>query len=157
MPRLLRTACFALAATALLAACGQQAQDTHPQQLVSQRQAVFKQFTSTLEPMGLMARERKPYEAAAFKASALELQRLSTLPWVFFTPDGNYPPTRAKPAVWSEPEAFKQAQQGFATAVGQLVQVTQAGDKSAIGAAVNEVQSACKSCHDRFRNEGRGS
>ena len=147
----------ATATTALLltlGACNRESvKDAHPQQWVSQRQAVFKQFTRTLEPMGLVARGRQPYAAVSFTASALELQRLSTQPWVHFTPESNYPPTRAKPAVWQEPARFQQAQGEFTTAVDRLVGAAQAGDLAVIRQAVENVQGSCKSCHTDFRNE----
>lgn len=136
-----------------LGACSERVKDTHPQQWVSQRQAVFKQFTRTLEPLGLVARDRQPYEAASFTASALELQRLSTQPWVHFTLESNYPPTRAKPAVWQEPARFEQAQGDFTAAVDRLVVAARAGDLAVIRQAVENVQGSCKSCHTDFRNE----
>lgn len=147
-------ACLLLAV--LLAGCGGPATDSHPQKLVSQRQAVFKQFTAALEPLGLMARERQPYDAAKFRAGAAELQRLSTLPWAFFTPDGNYPPTRAKPAVWSDAAGFEQAQADFRAALAQLAAAAEAGTLDAARPAVDAVQQACKACHDRFRNTAPG-
>jgi cytochrome c556 len=155
MPRI-RSTTAALAATLALAACSADFEDTHPQQVLSKRKALFKDFTRTLEPMGLVARERKAYDAAAFAASALELQRLSTLPWVYFSADGNYPPTRALPAVWSEPVAFQQAQANYQASVTRLVQAAQSGQADAVRPAVFDVQEACKACHDRFRKAGAG-
>lgn len=144
------------AVTLLATGCSDSAKDTHPQQLLSQRKAVFKQFTGALEPLGLMARDRKPWDAAAFKAGALELQRLSTLPWPFFTADGNYPPTRAKPAVWDQPAEFKQAQDNYLAAVAALLAAAERGGAEAGRPAVEQVEKACKSCHDRFRNAAPG-
>ena len=45
-----------LVLTSLLAlgACSGDAKDTHPDQLVTKRKAIFKQFTKTLEPMGMV-------------------------------------------------------------------------------------------------------
>lgn len=134
-----------------LAACSDTPQDTHPQKLVTQRQAVFKDFARTLEPLGMVARDRAPYEPGAVLAGALALQRLSTLPWAFFTADGNYPPTRARPEVWQTPGDFLQAQEDFAVRVGQLVQAAQGGQLEAVRPAVVAVQDSCKACHDRFR------
>lgn len=153
---LTRLAASLLAATLLAAACSDSAKDTHPQQLLTKRKAVFKQFTGALEPLGLMARERKPWDAAAFKAGALELQRLSTLPWPYFTADGNYPPTRARPAVWAEPAAFKQAQDDFQAAVAALLAAAERGGAEAGRPAVEAVEKACKACHERFRNAAPG-
>ena len=128
------------------------AKDTHPQQWVSQRQAVFKDFTRTLEPMGLMAREKKAFDSQAFQASALRLQALAPQPWPLFTADSNYPPTNAKARVWAEPEAFRQAQVNFTASVAQLVAAAQpAGTLAEVRPAVEQVQQRCKECHDAFR------
>ena len=81
---------------------------------------------------------------------------LSTLPWVFFSADGNYPPTRALPEVWSEPAAFRQAQADYQASVARLVQAAQTRQADAVKPAVLEVQASCKSCHDRFRKAGAG-
>ena len=138
-------------AITLLSACGDSAKDTHPDKLVSKRQAIFKKFTKTLEPLGLVARDRADYVKADVMASALALQELSQQPWVYFSAEGNYQPSRAKPEIWTQPEAFKKAQTGYLTAVDQLVAVSGSGDMSNIKGAVDEVQKSCKGCHDQFR------
>ena len=142
-----------IAVTTLLGACSDNAKDTHPQQLVSKRQAIFKKFTKALEPMGLVARDRQDYVKAEFMASAQALQELSNQPWALFTADGNYPPTRAKPEVWSQAAEFKRAQDDYLTAVDQLVKVSGNADMPAIRASVDAVQKSCKSCHDQFRSD----
>jgi cytochrome c556 len=136
-----------------LGGCSGEAKDTHPDQLVTKRKAVFKEFTKTLEPIGMVARGRKDYKPLEFKTSALELQRLSSQPWSLFTADSNYPPTLAKPAVWDKPGEFKQAQDQFQQAVAGLVQASEGSDLDSIKTAVDRVQRSCKGCHDAFRNE----
>lgn len=136
-----------------LAGCSDRVKDTHPQQLVSKRQAIFKQFTKTLEPMGLVARDRQDYVKSAFVANALALQELSTQPWAYFTADGNYPPTRAKPDVWGQEAEFKLAQDTYLAAVNKLVSVAGSADMPSIRASVEAVQKSCKSCHDQFRSD----
>jgi cytochrome c556 len=153
MPKTLPIALALIASTLLLGACSGDAKDTHPQQLVSKRQALFKKFTKTLEPMGLVARDRKDYSKGEFQDSALALQDLSSQPWALFPADGNYPPTRAKPEVWQKAADFKQAQDSYLATVDQLVKVASSADMPAIRAAVNEVEKSCKSCHNNFRTE----
>lgn len=145
-----------VAATTLLSACSDRVKDTHPEQLVSKRQAIFKKFTKSLEPLGMVARDRQDYVRVEFMANAQALQELSTQPWAYFTADGNYPPTRAKPEVWSKATEFKQAQDSYLAAVDQLVKVSGSNDMPAIRASVDAVQKSCKSCHDKFRNETPG-
>jgi cytochrome c556 len=142
-----------LASLFLVGACSEGARDTHPEKLLTKRLAIFKQFTKTLEPMGLVARDRKDYVKAEFVESANALKELSTQPWVYFSADGNYPPTRAKPDVWSQPDAFKKATNTYLSAVDHLVTVADSGDRPNISAAVDAVQKSCKSCHDQFRSD----
>ncbi len=155
-PTALPLAALLLATILLASACSDSAKDTHPQQWLSKRKAVFKQFTATLEPLGLMARQRAPWDDAAFRTGALELQRLATQPWPYFTADGNYPPTRARPAVWERPAEFKQAQDDYLAAVAALVAAAGRGGAEAGRPAVEQVEKACKACHDRFRNAAPG-
>jgi cytochrome c556 len=140
-----------LAATLAWTACSEAPKDTHPEQLVSKRQALFKQFTRALEPMGLVARERQPYQADAFLAQALALQLLAPQPWALFRPDGNYPPTRALAKVWGEPAAFEQAQQIYLARVDALVEAAKGRELKSIRPAVEQVEQSCKACHDQFR------
>lgn len=142
----------AIVAVLLLTACSE-APDTHPAQPVTKRKAVFKQFARTLEPMGMVARDRKVYNPVEFKASALELEKLAAQPWSYFTPDSNYQPTRAAPAVWTQAAEFKQAQEAFLAKVGQLAKAADGGNLDVIRATVNDVQSSCKNCHDQFRKD----
>lgn len=134
-----------------LSACNGEPPDTHPDQPVTKRRAVFKEMVQTLEPLGMVARGRKDYQAAEFLASAETLQQLAGKPWPYFTADSNYPPTKAKPAVWEKPDEFKQAQQQFEAHVATLVQAAKGNDLDAIKTSVSQVQQSCKSCHDSFR------
>lgn len=153
MPRLLSSSLIAVFAAFALTACNDTPKDTHPGQPVAKRKAVFKQIMRTLEPMGMVARDRKDYERQEFLASAKELKQLATQPWVYFTPDSNYPPTRAKAEVWQKPAEFKQAQEKLQVTTDQLAKAAESGNLDIIRPAVNEVQKSCKACHDQFRGE----
>jgi len=142
-----------LSAIVLLAACSNRVSDPHPDKLMTKRVTIFKKFTKTLEPMGLVARDRSDYVKGDFVESAQALQALSTQPWVYFSADGNYAPSRAKPEIWQEPDAFKNRKERFLTAVNRLAEVSGSSNMPAIRAAVDEVQKSCKSCHDKFRSE----
>ncbi|MHB8950499.1 MAG: c-type cytochrome [Rhodoferax sp.] len=141
----------AIAAVLALTAC-KEAIDTHPAQPVTKRRAIFKEFTRTLEPMGMVARDRKGYDPREFHISALALEKLAMQPWGYFTPDSNYPPTKAKPAVWMQPLEFKQAQENYQAAVSHLVKAAEGGNIDIVRTAVNDVQYSCKTCHNQFRN-----
>jgi cytochrome c556 len=151
MSKPLLSTLLALGVVLSLGACGTQPEDTHPDQPVSKRRAIFKQIMRTLEPLGMVAREREAYNQQAFLAGALELKQLSTRPWPHFTPDSNYPPTRAKAEVWQKPAEFKQAQEKLQVAVNQLAKAAESGNLDIIRTAVKDVEKSCKACHEQFR------
>jgi cytochrome c556 len=139
-----------LLACVALASCSSN-EDTHQGQPVTKRKAVFKEMLRSFEPMGLMVRERNPYNAAEFLKYAEALQTLSSQPWHYFTADSNYAPTRAKPDVWDKPVEFKQAQQRFMDATTTLVSTAKTGDFSKVQHDFAAVEDSCKSCHQQFR------
>ena len=136
-----------------LNACSGEPEDTRPGQPVAHRRQLFKQFTRTLEPMGMVARERKAFNRSEFLASAQELQQVSSKPWPYFTPDSHYPPTHAKAEVWLKASEFQQAQDAFQAKTNELAALARSGTLEEIRAAVNNVERSCKSCHRQFRND----
>jgi cytochrome c556 len=150
--RVLRVTLVLLLGVGLVACFGPE-KDTHPNQVLTKRRALFKQFTRMLEPIGLVASGRKEYQREEFLSSAQDLEKLADKPWQYFPADGNYPPTRSKPEVWSQPDKFKLAQDNYRSAVHGLVLVAQQGDHEALGKAVDAVTASCKACHRDFRNE----
>lgn len=136
-----------------LGACFEPIKDTHPDQVLTKRRALFKQYTRAMEPIGLVASARKEYKPDEFLALVQDLDKLSTKPWVYFPADGNYPPTHAKPTVWSQPEAFKDAQEKYKASVHDLLLAAQAGKLDAVQRAVEGVTNSCKACHRDFRYE----
>ena len=144
---------LALLVAAGFAACSGEPPDDHPGQPVTKRRAIFKQFAKTLEPMGLVAREREPYKREKFLAQAEELARLAPEPWPYFTPDANYPPSRAKPEVWSQAAEFTKAREQYVAATQTLLAAAKGDDLDAMRRAVNAVQDQCTSCHKQFRRK----
>lgn len=147
-------ATLALLACFTLTACGSR-QDTHPGQPVSKREAIFKRFLRTSEPIGMMLRGSKPFEAQQVQQLAATLKTLSTEPWQYFPPGSTYYPSRAKPAVWEKPAEFKAARQRFILAAAQLAQAAQSGNPDAIRPAFHALSASCDACHQTFRGPPR--
>lgn len=152
-PRLLaRLAILATvsASVLLLASCGGPA-DTHPGQPVTKRKQAFKSMLRSFEPMGLVVRGKKEYDRQKFLDYATDLQQLADQPWQYFTPGSDYPPTRAKPAVWQQPERFHEARQKLTDSVRHLTEVAKDGNLDTIRPAYAEVAKNCQACHREFR------
>jgi cytochrome c556 len=136
-----------------LTACFEPIKDTHPDQVLTKRRALFKQTTRAMEPIGLIASGRREFKQDEFLALVQDLEKLSTKPWVYFPADGNYPPTHSKPTVWSQPDAFKKAQDKYQVSVHELLLAAQTGKLESVQQAVDAVTNSCKSCHKDFRYE----
>jgi cytochrome c556 len=140
-----------LAGALVLAGCAEP-QDTRPGQPVAHRKQIFKQMLKKdFEPMGLAVRGQNNFDAPAFKAMADDLAALAKQPWPYFTPDSNYPPTKAKPGVWEKPQQFKEEQERFVKATEALARASASGSLDAIRPAFEDVHKSCESCHKAFR------
>ena len=147
---MLRTSFFAIIALPLLlTACGEP-EDTRPGQPVTQRRAAFKEILKSFEPMGVQLRNQR-YDAKQFSLLANNLNKAKDGPWSHFGPDTNYPPTKAKAAVWSEPEKFETSRQSFFKAAEALVVVAEGHDVKQISVAYEALHDTCRSCHKRFK------
>ena len=140
----------AVAFGALLAACSSQVEDTRPGQPVKTRQTAFKAMLRSFEPMGVMLRDNR-YDPDKFVAMTATLMSQRDAPWSHFGPDTNYPPTKATPKVWSEPEKFVQARQAFLAATDDFKAAVDSKDKARVEHSYQAVYDACQNCHKPFK------
>ncbi|MDI3515272.1 MAG: hypothetical protein PWP40_2501 [Rhodocyclaceae bacterium] len=152
MPRTKFATRLALAALSalILAGCSSEVADTHPEQPVTKRRDAFKAMLRSFEPMGTMLKDRR-YDADAFAKLADEFGRLRDAPWSHFGADTNYPPTKAKPAVWEKPAEFDQRRQEFVAATDRLLAAAAARNEAEVRTTYAAAQDSCKACHRDFR------
>lgn len=139
-----------IALACLLAACGGEVQDTGPGQPVAHRRAAFKEILKVFEPMGVMLRTDR-YDAKRFAQLANALGQLRDGPWDYFRPDTNYPPTKAKAAVWSDRATFDKDRSAFFKATDHLIEIAGTTDKTVAKTAYKAVEEACYACHKSFK------
>lgn len=135
-----------------LSACSGEPEDTRPGQPVAHRRAAFKAILRVSEPMGVMLRE-DTYDAKRFQVLAQQLMNLRNEPWGYFAPDTLYPPSKAKPEVWSQAAKFAADKQAFLDATDKVAAIAGTPDKMQAAEAYKAVQDACRNCHDQFKNE----
>lgn len=133
-----------------LASCGEP-EDTRPGQPVAHRRAAFNKILKAFEPLGVQLRDGR-YDANKFITQAKQLAELKDGPWEYFAADTNYPPTRAKAAVWSEGERFEKARQDFFQATAGLVAATESRDEAKVKRAYDAVHYSCRNCHKAFKD-----
>lgn len=134
-----------------LVSCGGTPTDNHPGQPVTKRKAAFNRMLQSMEQIGLMARGRQEYQATAFLNQARELRELAKEPWQYFTPDSNYPPTRAKADLWDHRANFDEFAKELGESIDKLVQAAEVGKYEAVVPAYQSVEDSCQACHKRFR------
>lgn len=133
----------------LLAACGEP-EDTRPGQPVRHRQQAFKELIRDFEPMGKMLRDNR-YDADKFLGMAETLAGKREAPWGYFGPETDYPPSKAKAAVWTEAAEFDAARQAFLAASERLLAAARAKDKATVEKTYQATYETCQDCHRRFR------
>lgn len=156
----------ALAAFALLTACGQQADKTqnNPQQAsaasgsaagaesaIETRQKLMHALKDDSGVMGKMIKGEVPFDAAAFQAAADRLAENSVKPWEHYTQESAAQSKEAKPEIWSKPDEFKKAVDQFTGAAAALKTAAASGKPDDVKKPFGEVGQSCKACHDSFR------
>jgi cytochrome c556 len=126
-----------------------------PEVMVQQRQAAMKLMGKYWGPLGAMGQGKVPYNGDVVKRNAGYLDVLDKMPWDGFSPEtkGSSAKTAALPAIWNEPDKFKQAQERLQSEVSKLVQVSASGDETAVKAQLGATGKACGGCHETFREK----
>ena len=137
----------------LIAAAPASAQFAKPDDALKYRQSVMFLQSQHLGRIAGQLRADKP-DLQAVAENAAVLDTVNKLFATAFPANsegvGN---SRALPAVWKEPDKFKQ---NIATLNGQMAKLLAASrgnDLAGTRAAFNDVRQTCGSCHDTFRRE----
>jgi cytochrome c556 len=142
-----------LSSCLLLAACSSgEAPDTRPGQPVAHRRAAFKDLLKAFEPIGVMMRDG-PYKAERFRQLVDGVMAQREAPWQYFQPDTLYPPSLAKPEVWSDAAGFVAAKKRFIEATDKLAAAAKTTDEDQSRAAFKEVEAACQNCHKTYKTK----
>jgi cytochrome c556 len=133
-----------------LTACDKPVEDTRPGQPVKTRQIAFKEILKVFEPMGTMLRTDR-YEPLKFLVLANALQEKRDAPWTHFGTDTLYPPTKAKPEIWSEADQFERERKAFITATDELLAAAKTRQQINADKAYQKTYEICQSCHKHFK------
>ncbi|WP_085315327.1 c-type cytochrome [Derxia lacustris] len=148
---MLKTTVAVLLALPLLFACGEP-EDTHPGQPVTHRRQAFRELLKASEPIGVMLRTNQ-YDPAEYQRLLGVFMEKREAPWTLFAPDTLYPPSHAKPEVWSDAAGFEAAKKDFLDASWQLSQLGADPGRDRALAAYKNVEAACERCHDAYKNK----
>lgn len=124
-----------------------------PEVLVKQREAAMTLLGKYWGPLGRMAQGKAAYNADVVARNAGYLEVLAKMPWDGFQASTRDVKSRALPAVFDQPDKFKEAQEKLKSATGKLAEASKGGDEEAVKAAMKQVGQACGGCHKNFREK----
>jgi cytochrome c556 len=124
-----------------------------PEDAIKYRQGVFRVIGWNFGSMAAMAKGQKPYDKEVFARNAEIVAYMSKLPLEGFTPGSETGDTKAKPEVWLNMDDFKAKLEKMQQEVAALEKVAKTGNFNAAKDQLGEAGSACKDCHDKYRNK----
>jgi len=149
-----RSGMAVVVALALGVAAGAVLAQAKPEQLVKQRQSVMTLQGKYFGPMAAMAQGKAPYNADIVRRNAAFLDNLTRMPWDTFEPSTkDVKPSGALPAIWDQPDKFKEASSRLENEAHKLYEVSRSGDEAAVKAQIGAVGKACGGCHESFRQK----
>jgi cytochrome c556 len=148
MKKIAIAAAVVVAATALLA----QAQ-RKPEDEIKIRKAAYTLMGAHFGSLGAMAQDKKPYNKEEAIRDADFVALVATEPRLHFGEGTDKGETKAKPEIWQKRADFDQKMDKMVSEAAKLPQVARNGDLAALKKAVGETGSACKACHDEYRNK----
>ena len=125
-----------------------------PNSPLGQRKAIFKQMLKTSEQLGGMLRGRISFNEADFVAGAGQLDSLVRAPWQHFPQVRDEGKSSAKDEVWQNQQRFNELARKLEISTAGLLAATAQKPLTpkALAAPLNQVEAACKACHQEFRD-----
>lgn len=120
--------------------------------LQSLRQSYFALVGMTFGPMGDMVKGKIEWNGDQFAAWASDLAAVSSVSVERgFAPGSDKGKTRAKPAIWENPNDFAEKLAAFRTEAAALAVAAKTGDQAAATAQFKKTGGTCKACHDEYK------
>lgn len=146
---------IALAAAAgVLLAGAAVAQDKRADAYVKYRQSMYVVLASNFAPLGAMVQGKMPFDAQEFAKRADRVAYMADmLPegWTAESKGGQ--PSKAKPGIWDNRADFDKLLQDMQSKARALSKASQAGKIEEIRPAFGALAQACKSCHDKYKQD----
>ena len=141
-------AILSLAATAVVAQ-----QPVKPEDHIKWRKSAYAVMGLHFGSLAAMAQDKKPYNKEEAIRDADFVALLATEPRLHFVDGTDKGETKAKPEIWQKRSDFDSKMDKMVNETGKLPQVARNGDLSALKKAGGDAGSACKACHDEYRQK----
>jgi cytochrome c556 len=147
-----KAAALASLAAVLFAAAAAAA--VKPETAIRYRQSVYTMIGWNFVPMVDMIKSKTPWDSAEFARRADRIAALTPQLLEGF-PEGSDKgaETEAKPDIWKNMDDFKSKMNDLVRESKTLAEVAKAGDEAKTREQFKKTAGACKSCHDKYREE----
>jgi cytochrome c556 len=125
------------------------AQFAKTEDAIKYRQAAFTVMANHMGRLAAMAKDERPFDAAAAQHSARIVDTMAKMPWEAFVPGSDKGKTGAKPELFQNLADAKALSDRLNGETGKLVSA--AGDLDTLRRQVGATGAACKACHDKYR------
>ena len=137
---------------AIAFAIGAEAQQVKPETQIKLRKSAYALMNFNFDAIDQMLEGKRAFnkDEAIRRADAVAV--LATQPKEFFGPgtDSAAGETRAKPEIWTKRADFDAKMDKLVQETSKLPQAARA-DRAALKKQMNDVEAACKACHDDYR------
>ncbi len=123
-----------------------------PKSVIKHRQGIMEaiggHFTAAYSSMGALPEfnENQAYHAQ----SVAQLAKIAVDVFPAGSGEGK---TKAKAAIWDNPDEFKVKMDEFVTKAEEFSDASTSGDMARYGAATKALGGSCKGCHDDFKDK----
>ena len=143
---------LALAASTLSGAVLAQDQPTQGEKALKYRKSLYQVIAWNVGPMGAMAQDKAPFNAADFAMRAGRVAELTPMLAEAYGPDTRgVANSRMKPEAWQNRADFDAKLKDLVDGSAKLAQVAQGGDAAKSKAAFFDMANTCKACHDKYK------
>ena len=116
---------------------------------IEYRQNVYSAIGGHMSAMAGIAKNEVPHDQD-LGIHARGLAELAPLTMHLFPEGSGDGRTKARAAIWEEPDAFAEKRRDFIDAAGALAEIDPA-DRGAFMGAFRELGGTCKACHDDYK------
>jgi cytochrome c556 len=119
--------------------------------IVKDRMAMMQNMDLQLKAIQAMLSGWAPFDAVALRNYAAALHDSCHQSESLFPAGSQDRASHARPAVWDNPQAFREEFQKLHEASEALVETIAGGGRTDIAVAINDLRQTCDGCHATFR------
>jgi len=143
---------LALAASILSGVVLAQGQPTQAEKTLKYRKSLYQVIAWNVGPMGAMAQDKVPFNAAEFAMRAGRVAELTPMLAEAYGPDTHgVANSKLKPEAWQNRADFDAKMKDLVDSSAKLAQVAQGADAAKSKAAFFDMANTCKACHDKYK------